>query len=237
MVRVNLKRAPDATQRGLSLTGMTMSLVLFRTLVCFSLLALASVARPVSADDKRDAEAKALFQAGREAFEGGRYEAALARWQEAYDLSSRSTLLYNIGLAQDRLRQDDKALASFKAYLEQVPDSENRQEVEGRIKALEKARDERSAAAAATPTPQETANQSQVADATRNGPVVTDSGPSDTASTKPLTKQWWFWTGVGAVIVGGVVVALAASSGGGQKEAGPVASRSGITIMTLTRAR
>jgi tetratricopeptide (TPR) repeat protein len=199
-------------------------------------LALLATA-PAFADGTRDAEAKALFQAGREAFEGGRYEAALARWQEAYDISGRPALLYNLGLAHDRLRHDDKALWAFKAYLAQVSNIENREEVEGRIKALETARDERNAVVAPAPSPTETANQSEVAATTRSDSAFTVSEPRDTPTAKPLTKQWWFWTGVGAVLVGGVVIAIAASSGGGQKDAAPIESRSGVTVMTLTRTR
>jgi tetratricopeptide (TPR) repeat protein len=191
---------------------------------------------PAFADDKRDAEAKALFQAGREAFDGGRYEAALARWQEAYDLSGRATLLYNLGLAADRLRQDDKALASFKAYLDKVPQAENRAEVEGRISALEKAKAEREAAATA-PTPQQTARASSTAEQTRNDVALTDAQPHEEAAPgKPITKQWWFWTGVGGVVVVGVVAAIALSSGG-TTQGKPFESRSGVTIMTLTGTR
>ena len=45
-------------------------------------------------------------------------------------------------------------------------------------------------------------------------------------------KQWWFWTGIGVVVVGGVVAAVAVASSG-DKQAGPIDSRSGITIMAL----
>ena len=195
-----------------------------------SLALVVVVSTPASADKTRDAEAKALFQAGREAFDSGRYDAALARWQEAYDISGRPGLLYNIGLAADRLRQDDKALSSFKKYLDQVPQAENRAEVEGRVSALQKAKEEREAAATA-PTPEETAQQASSAEQTRNDVALTQTRDEPQAS-KPLTRQWWFWTGIGAVVVGGVITTIALSSGG-QKQAAPFETRTGVTVMTL----
>jgi len=197
------------------------------------------VASSVHADGTRDAEAKALFQAGREAFDGGRYDAALSRWQEAYDLSGRPTLFYNLGLAHDRLRHDDKALWAFRAYLSQVPESDNRMEVEGRIHALEAAKSEREssvvtqqpvlASTPVVPTPEETARKTQ----SHVTEPITE--PINFKDGKPITSRWWFWTGIGAVVVTGVVVAIAASSGGVSKSS-PLDSRTGVEIMTLSRA-
>jgi hypothetical protein len=96
-----------------------------------------------------DAEARALFDAGRVAFDEGRFENALEHFQRAYDLSQRPGLLFNIGTAADRLRDDEVALHAFERYLELVPDTENRASVEARIAALRRAL-ERS-----TPTPDE----------------------------------------------------------------------------------
>jgi tetratricopeptide (TPR) repeat protein len=190
-----------------------------------------------SADEKRDAEARALFQAGREAFDGGRYEAALARWQEAYDLSARATLLYNLGLAHDRLRQDDHALSAFKAYLTQVPQAENREEVEGRIRALEAAQREREKTAApapvVVPTAEETARQAPSKPAHEAASPPPKPIPHDDT---PVTARWWFWTGIGAVVVGGVIVGIAAASGG-ERQAAPIESRTGVEIMALTSSR
>lgn len=97
-------------------------------------------AAPALAQDQpsrgTDEVAKGLFQAGKAAYEAGDYKEALQRFQEAYDRSKRPQLLYNIGLATDRLRYNRAALEAFESYLRQVPDSENRIEVENRIRAL-----------------------------------------------------------------------------------------------------
>jgi tetratricopeptide (TPR) repeat protein len=176
----------------------------------------------------QDEVARSLFQAGKSAFDSGNYEDALQYFEQSFERSGRPQLQYNIGLAADRLRQDDKALTAFRAYLDQVPSAENREEVEGRIRALKKARAAREAAA---PTPEEVALASQrepSADATTN-PADAATAPS---ADKPITHKWWFWTGIGAVVVGAVITAVALSSSG-ETASQPFDSRSGVTVMTL----
>lgn len=87
-------------------------------------------------DARIDEEARLLFNAATSALNDGRFSVALERFREAYELSHRPVLLYNIGLTADRMRLDDEALAAFEEYLARVPDAENRREVEGRVAAL-----------------------------------------------------------------------------------------------------
>lgn len=162
-----------------------------------------------------DEVARGLFQAGKAAYEAGSYDEALDLFEQAYARSGRPGLLFNIGQVADRLRQDEKALSAFRSYLEQVPDAENRVEVESRIAALERAEAQRKSAAAAAappvPTPEQTAQQAPAAPAAE-GAARTQS--EEAAADEPVTKQWWFWTGVGAVVLGGTAVALALALGG-----------------------
>lgn len=74
--------------------------------------------KATSADDE---VARGLFQAGKAAYQGGKYEDALSFLEQAHARSGRPELLFNIGQAADRLRQDEKALEVFRAYLTQVP--------------------------------------------------------------------------------------------------------------------
>jgi hypothetical protein len=186
------------------------------------------------ADEKSDAEAKALFQAGREAFDGGRYEVALARWQDAYDLSGRTALLYNIGLAHDRLRHDGEALSAFKTYLAQIPQADNRDEVEGRIRALEAAQREREEVATppavAVPTAEEAARRAPLERARQE---ARPAPRTESREDRSVTSKWWFWTGVGLVVAGGIVAGVAVASSASDKEGAPIESRTGITIMAL----
>ena len=83
-----------------------------------------------------DAEAKALFEEGKAAFKEADYRLALRAFRKSYDLSGRGELHYNIGLAADRLRLDDEALAAFEAYLTEVESPAREEEVRERIRAL-----------------------------------------------------------------------------------------------------
>jgi tetratricopeptide (TPR) repeat protein len=100
-------------------------------------------------DESLDQAARLTFQAAREAFSNGDYETALDRFTQAYSLSPRPVLLYNIGVTLDRLRRDEEAVARFTEYLERVPDAPDRAEVEARIRVLQRAIDERRAQEAA----------------------------------------------------------------------------------------
>jgi len=82
-------------------------------------------------------EARAAFEAGEAAYAAGRFEEALVYFERAYELTDEPDVLYNIATLQDRLRQDAAALASYRAYLEVVPDSEARANIEARIRVLE----------------------------------------------------------------------------------------------------
>ena len=99
---------------------------------------------PTVPDASRDREARGLFDAGQEAFEAGRYADALDYFQRAHGLSGRFMLLYNIGVAADRLRRDDEAIAAFERYLREAPaTAAKRTEVEGRLRALQSVRAQR----------------------------------------------------------------------------------------------
>jgi tetratricopeptide (TPR) repeat protein len=66
---------------------------------------------------ERDERARILFQAGRVHFEAGEYERALPEFEEAYELSGRVALLYNIGVTRERLGQLEGALEALEAFL------------------------------------------------------------------------------------------------------------------------
>jgi len=84
-----------------------------------------------------DRRARELFEQGRAAFSEGQYRDAWENFREAYILSKRPELLYNVGQSADRMRMDRDALAAFKLYLEKLPNAANRREVESRIAYLE----------------------------------------------------------------------------------------------------
>lgn len=153
----------------------------------------ASTADTRTADPARDEKARQLFSAGVAAYSEGHYENALENYRLAFELSDRPQLLFNVGIAAERLRRDQEALDAFNEYLERVPDADNRPFVEERIAVLRDA-----IAAANAPRPEATAPAAALA-------------PDTTAATSEsgsVLSKWWFWTivGVAAVAVTTTVV-------------------------------
>ena len=154
-----------------------------------ALVAVAVVPTAASAQDGSldEEQARIAFEVGRAAMSDGRFEDALASFRLSYELSGHPELLYNVGLAADRLRLDDEALTSFSTYLALLPTAENRAEVEGRIRILRRVVNEEqwsrdvSASSAATSTDEE---------------------------RPPLATRWWFWTLV-SVTAATVIAAVA----------------------------
>jgi hypothetical protein len=92
---------------------------------------------PKLSKQEADKKARALFEQGKHAYEDGNYRDAWDYFRQAYLLSKRPELLYNVGQSADRLRMDREALEAFRLYLRRLPDAENRKEVENRVRALE----------------------------------------------------------------------------------------------------
>lgn len=163
---------------------------------------------PTASAQGSDEEARALYSAGEIAYNEGRYQSALEYFQRAYELSSRPALLYNIGSAAERVRQDDVALAAFERYLAEVPAAPNRGAVEARIEILRAAIAEREARPTVT-TDEEAEQQPD-----QDEPTETEEpGESGGSSVVP-----WILVGAG----GGVAVLGAVFVGLGFKDAGTV---------------
>jgi tetratricopeptide (TPR) repeat protein len=213
--------------------------------LCVGLLATSAAAQPrgraaAHAEASDEGVARGLFQAGKAAYEAGRYEEALSYFEQAYEQSKRPRMLYNIGQAADRLRRDERALEAFREFLRVLPDDPVREEVEKRIAALERAEAERkqaeqAAPAAALVTPAaaaETVEPPSSVDAV-------DSSIDDPAVDSPddggvLTK-WWLWTGVGVVVAGGVTALVLVLGQDDAEAAKPVAGDVGGVVQTLGR--
>jgi tetratricopeptide (TPR) repeat protein len=83
------------------------------------------------------AEARQHFQTGKQLFDAGDYRGAIREFEAANRLAPAPLLLFNIGLAYERLGEAAPALQHFKAYLEQQPSASNRSLVEIKIARLE----------------------------------------------------------------------------------------------------
>jgi hypothetical protein len=86
------------------------------TALAVALLLLAGA--PAHADNLD--EAKAAFATGKQAFERGDYEGALAQFQRANLLAPAPSLSYNIGRAYEALGRYHDAASAFERYLELV---------------------------------------------------------------------------------------------------------------------
>jgi hypothetical protein len=122
-------------------------------LLVFS-FAFAGIPDAHAQESPTEEQARNLFTAGQNAFQSGDYASAADYFEQAYALSHRPGLLYNIAFAADRNRDDARALEAYRAYLVAEWETSRRAEVEARITFLEAAlaeaaRAEAEAAAAA----------------------------------------------------------------------------------------
>lgn len=157
--------------------------------------------------DALQQEARTFFEAGRLAMGRGRYEAALQAFQSAYEVVSHPDLLYNIGVAHDRLRNDQEALDAFRRYLEESPQAPNREAVAARIVVLERAVARQATpepAAEPEPTPPEPEPVAEPEPEPSPGPTPQ---PAEESGSAPAGA--WVLVGVGAAGVVGAGLATA----------------------------
>ena len=202
------------------------------TLVAFLMALLAPyVARadtpahpaPAVSDDALN-QAKQHFEAGKNAYNAGDYITSIREFKAAEALRPSPILAYNIGLANEKLGKKRVALKYFHRYLDQMPNAQNRPEVEGRIAQL----DADIAAQPPPPLPNQPPPPGQPGVAVEQPgdmpppqqgapPASYDpygsTAPNNGAVPAPPKKKshWWVWLIVagGATLVIAVVVALA----------------------------
>lgn len=134
-------------------------------------------------DAPGQAEARALYLAGEVAYGDGRFASALARFREAYALSKRPQLLYNIALCEDRLGRNAEALDDYSRFLVETSDDAARPQVEARVRVLRARLADGSAGAIEA------------------APLVAATAPP---SKRPVYKRGWFWGVIGGVAAVGV---------------------------------
>ena len=147
--------------------------------------ALVAIARAGTEEDER---AKAHFLAGQSYYDQASYNDALREFNEAYRISKRPALLYNIARCHEALENYADAVKMLQQYLQEDPDTNDREAVETRIANLK----ERQAARDAKPQPP---------------PAVVAPPPTvATPPPPPPRKRRYTW------IVGGVGVGLLAAA-------------------------
>ena len=157
-----------------------------------------------------DRKARALFEQGKHAFGDGQFRDAWDYFRQAYLLSKRPELLYNVGQSADRMRMDREALDAFRLYLERLPDAANRREVENRVRALEERLGE-------TPSEPEAANSDAELSATHleelpGGDRTPEAEPPPAPPTddQPTRSGWYVRLSLGLGLLHDSVSNLAA---------------------------
>lgn len=144
--------------------------------------------RSARADDPAQRAAKRHYDRGEKLFALGKFDEALDEYQKAFDAKPLPGFLFNIGQCYRNLGDYDQAIFSFKKFLKLDPETPKREAVEKLLEELEdkKERGEGQKLVKKSPTPEEPEHPPP-------------------ATKKPVYKEWWFWTGVGAVaVLGGV---------------------------------
>ena len=169
--------------------------------------------------DEALTQAKQHFEAGRNAYNAQDYITAIREFKAAEALRPSPILAYNIGLANEKLGKKRVALKYYHRYLEQMPNAQNKPEVDQRIASLEA----ELAAAPQQPPPGQQPPPPQVEQPGDNPPppqATAQPGYDPYASsaqpiqpTQPPHKKksyWWVWLLVagGAALVTAVIVAM-----------------------------
>jgi tetratricopeptide (TPR) repeat protein len=167
-------------------------------------------ARVSAATDARELKA-------REDFAAGRFQDALDIFARLYAESLHPNYLRNIARCYQKLGQPDRAIDSFRDYLQKAkgvtPDE--KKEIDGYIKEMEDLKREKAAAAppAAAPAPTPLPAAPEPAPPAKSGAaaVVVNNPPAESApADKPIYSKWWFWTLIaGAAVAAGVGIAAA----------------------------
>lgn len=95
---------------------------------------------PMHASDMSDERARAHFQAGTSLYDSGRFPEAAEEWEQAYALSGRAALLYNIYVAHRDASHLPQAIDALTRYLAtDDPATKERLNLEARLRAMQAA--------------------------------------------------------------------------------------------------
>jgi hypothetical protein len=166
--------------------------------------------------DRREIQARALFARGD-------YQGALDLYVTLFAEKGDPIYLRNIGRCHQKLEQPEKAINSFRDYLERghVTLAE-RSEVEGFIDDMEQLQKRQHAAATQapttpptptpTPTPTPAVEPTPAPSPEVPGAVLTQEAPTELpAAPESITGHWWFWTGLAVAVAAGAVGVYAAT--------------------------
>ncbi len=103
---------------------------------------------PARADEDATEQARQHYAKGKQAFDLGKWDDAIAEFEDAYRLRSDPTFLFNMAQAYRRKGDLQRALDLYKNYLIENPTTPKRADIEKRIQTLEEEMKKRPAAPA-----------------------------------------------------------------------------------------
>src|SRR5262245_23855602 len=176
---------------------------------------------------ENEERARAHFRLGRAHYDNGDFAQAAVEFEEAYRISQRAALLYNIYLAYRDANDTRNAAEALRKYLAREKNIENRGQLESRLAALDRSLAENpqpSAAVAAAPnaTPAaaaaaQPATPAEAAPLPAPEAAVAASEPAAAERPFPVVPVVLMGTG-GAMILGSVVTGLMAVGKQGEWE-------------------
>lgn len=154
-----------------------------------------------------DTRARELFLRGDRLYANGDYAGAITAFKEAYDLSARPLLLFNLANAYERTGRYELAMDALRRYAPDAPEYE-RKSIAQRLSHLED-RAERAAAPppSDTPAPPEDTSGQPAETGASDGPVEAGGGGAAGGSSFDTSTLGWVLT-----LGGGVLVAAGAAS-------------------------
>lgn len=182
------------------------------------LVIVATPLLPVRAAAAPSAVVSKLHAEGATRYRLGRFREALVKFKAALALTARPSLLFNIAQCHRQLGERGQALFYYKLYLseserlhpnQQIPFAA---EVKGHLRRLQSAAKTSTTKPAAAAVETSTTKPAAAA-------IVLPPGPGRNAIgsvpvNRPIYKRWWFWTLIGAAVIGATAAAVAANSGG-----------------------
>ena len=130
-------------------------------------------APPAGAADT--AAVKASYEQGVAAFNQEQFDVALEHFKEAYNLSEKPAILYNIAICEENLGNTDLAIAYYELYLEESPHADDARIVRQKVAHL-KNPDE-------VPAPvTETADETETTNPPADAASTTTTAPTDSAA-------------------------------------------------------
>jgi tetratricopeptide (TPR) repeat protein len=176
-------------------------------------------------DTEARTQARSLFKDGEAAFQAGRYDDAIAKYQEAYALVPLPLLLFDLGQAYRLKDEPEKAVGFYRKYLDVEPNGKAAAEAREHVAALEPvAKTRRAEADRKAAEAQRLEAERKAEDAARAKAVPVVEAPPKTA---PRSRPKWIWGVVGGGVAVVVGVALGVGLGVGlSKTEYPAASSS-----------